>query len=289
MVIQMIIDGGADLPQSMIDKHQLKVVPLNIHFGEEQYKTGVTMDLPTFYKKLEETDIWPSSSSPSPQDFYEKYKEVDTAQPILVLALTQGLSSTYNSARIGRDMLLEEEPDREIAVLNTKTASCGIALLVDEAARKIEETSDFSSIVAHMEKRIEQTTTLFVLKTLENVIRGGRLDRVKGTIAKTLNIKLLMKATDDEGSIDVTEKVRGNKKAIRRFIEQIGEYAHQFENKVIALSHSNDEAYGKKILQMIKEKYPFKDSIFTETGPLISTYAGDGGLVIAFFRDDQDR
>ncbi|WP_173917770.1 DegV family protein [Halobacillus sp. Marseille-Q1614] len=286
MTIQMIIDGGADLPDSMIEQHQLKVVPLNIHFGEEQYKTGITMDLPAFYKKLNRTDVWPTSSSPSPQDFYEKYKEVHPSVPILVLALTQGLSSTYNSAVIGRNMLLEEEPDRPIAVLNTKTASCGIALLVDEAARQIERGAEFSHIVAHMEKKIEQTTTLFVLKTLENVIRGGRLDRVKGTIAKTLNIKLLMKATDDEGSIEVTEKVRGNKKAIRRFIEQIGEYTHQFEDKVIALSHSNDEAYGQKVLKSIKEKYPFKDSIFTETGPLISTYAGESGLVIAFFRDD---
>ncbi|MCP3029746.1 DegV family protein [Halobacillus sp. A1] len=285
MTIQMIIDGGADLPQEMIEKHQLKVVPLNIHFGDEQYKTGLTIDLSTFYQKLKEADELPTSSSPSPNDFYEKFKQVGPEEQILVLALTQGLSSTYDSAIMGRDMLLEEEPDREIAVLNTKTASCGVALLVHEASAKIEEGMPFNQIVEHMNDKIEKTTTLFILKTLENVIKGGRLDRVKGTLAKTLNIKLLMKATDEEGSVAVTEKVRGDKKSIRRFIEQIGEYAHQFEDKVIAMSHSNDEERGRKVLQSIKEKYPFKDSIFTETGPLISTYAGEGGLVIAFFKD----
>ncbi|MFZ0369228.1 MAG: DegV family protein [Halobacillus sp.] len=285
MTIQLLIDGGGDLPDSMNDQHSIKNVPLNIHFGEEHYKTGETIDLPTFYKKLKQSEELPRSSSPSPNDFYEKYKEVDRDTPILVLALTQGLSSTYESAVMGMDMLLEEDPERKIAVLNTRTASCGIALLVHEANKKIEEGLDFEALVSHMEERIEKTTTLFILKTLENVIKGGRLDRMKGTIAKTLNIKLLMKASDDEGAVEVTEKVRGNKKSIRRFIDQIGEYAHNLEGRVIALSHCNDEARGRKVLEDIKERYNPEDSLFMETGPLISTYAGEGGLVVAFFRD----
>ncbi|ARI78846.1 DegV family protein [Halobacillus mangrovi] len=285
MTIRIIIDGGGDLPDSMRERHKVISVPLNLHFGEEQYKTGETIDLPTFYKKLKQSDELPRSSSPSPNDFYEKYKEVDPSEDILILAMTRGLSSTYDSAVIGKNMLLEEEPDRRIAVLNTKTASCGIALLFREATEKIEEGLDFEAVVAHMEDRIEKTTTLFILKTLENVIKGGRLDKVKGALAKTLNIKLLMKASDDEGSVEVTEKVRGNKKSIRRFVEQIGEYAHNLEDRVIALSHCNDEPRGRKVLENIRDKYNFKDELFMETGPLISTYAGEGGLVIAFFKD----
>ncbi|UOR10327.1 DegV family protein [Halobacillus amylolyticus] len=284
MTIQLIIDGGADLPQAMIKHHNLKVIPLNIHFGQDQYKSGLTIDLPTFYRKLKESSELPSSSSPSPNDFYDKYKEVDAEIPIVMLALTQGLSSTYESAVMGKNMLLEEEPNRSIAVLNTKTASCGIALLVDEAGKRIKEGLGFDSLVTHMEKKIEQTTTLFILKTLENVIKSGRLDKVKGAIAKTLNIKLLMKATE-EGTIDVSEKVRGDKKSLRRFVDQIGEYTKHYEDKVIALSHSNDEERGRSVLQTIKERYDFNDSIFTEMGPLISTHAGEGGLVIAFFKD----
>jgi DegV family protein with EDD domain len=285
MTTQIIIDGGGDLPASVRERYQVKIVPLNLHFGDEQYKTGETIDLPTFYKKLRQSDELPRSSSPSPNDFYEKYKEVDPSDDILVLAMTRGLSSTYDSAVIGKNMLLEEEPDRRIAVLNTKTASCGIALLFQEAMNKIEEGMEFSEVVAHIEERIEKTTTLFILKTLENVIKGGRLDKVKGALAKTLNIKLLMKASEDEGSVEVTEKVRGNKKSLRRFVEQIGEYAHNLEDRVIALSHCNDEARGMKVLDNIKEKYNFKEGLFMETGPLISTYAGEGGLVIAFFKD----
>ncbi|QAS54605.1 DegV family protein [Halobacillus litoralis] len=284
MTIQLIIDGGGDLPQGMMEQHDIKYVPLNLHFGDEQYKTGETIDLATFYDKLKSSEELPRSSSPSPNDFYEKFKKVHPEDEILVLALTQGLSSTYESAVMGKDMLLEEEPARKIAVLNTKTASCGIALLVHEAADKMNEGADFDSLVSHMEERIEKTTTLFILKTLENVIKGGRLDRVKGTIAKTLNIKLLMRASE-EGSIEVTEKVRGNKKSLRRFVDQIGEYTNQFENRAIALSHCNDKERGQSVLNKITDRYNFKESLFMEMGPLISTYAGEGGLVIAFFKD----
>src|SRR5699024_8032055 len=99
--------------------------------------------------------------------------------------------------------------------------------------------------------------TLFVLKTLENLILGGRVDRVKGTVAKYLNTKLLMHG-NEEGSIAVTEKVRGNKKSIRRFIEQIEEQAQTFENKVIMMSHCIAEDRAKTVLSNIQEKYAFK-------------------------------
>ncbi|MCA1023935.1 DegV family protein [Halobacillus litoralis] len=284
MTTQLIIDGGGDVAPGMMEKHNILSVPLNIHFGDEHYKSEETIDLETFYTKMRNSDELPGSSSPSPNDFYETYKRLDPSTNILVLAISHGLSSTYESAEIGKNMLLEEEPDRRIAVLNTKTASCGIALLVDEAGKKMNEGVSFDELVAHMEDRIENTITLFILKTLENVIKGGRLDKVKGALAKTLNIKLLMKASEI-GAVEVTEKVRGNKKSIRRFVDQIGEYAHSFEDRVIALSHSNDAERGNQVLQMIKDRYPFKESLFMDMGPLIATYAGEGGLAIAFFKD----
>ncbi|SFE35391.1 EDD domain protein, DegV family [Lentibacillus persicus] len=288
MHIQLMTDGGADIPTRLSDDTNIKVVPLYLHFKEQEYKTGVTLDLDTFYEKMAEADDLPRSAAPSPNDFYEAYKQVDPNKPILMLSLSKGLSGTYENAVMGKNMLLEEEPERSIEIINSKTASCGIALLLDEAKTKIDENYSFPQLVDHLQERIEQTSTLFVLKTLENLIRGGRLDRVKGTIAKTLNIKPLMQASD-EGTIEVKEKVRGEKKSVRRFIEQIGEYTKDFEDKVIAMSHCNAEARAGKVLAEIKAKYPFKEAYLIEMGPLIATYAGEGGLVISFFSDKQHK
>ncbi|MUK89726.1 DegV family EDD domain-containing protein [Ornithinibacillus sp. L9] len=284
MDFQLMTDGGADIPKRLTETVDIIVVPLYLHFKDEQYQTGVTIDIPTYYKKIEETKELPRSSAPSPNDFYEAYKQVDPRRPIIMLSLSKGLSSTYENAVTGKNMLLEEEPERKIEVINTKTASCGQALLLHEATQKIKEGLSFEELVIHLNERTEQTTTLFVLKTLENLVLGGRLDRVKGTLAKTLNIKLLMKASD-EGTIEVSEKVRGDKKSIRRFVEQIGEYTKNVEDKVIMMTHCNAEDRAMKVLKDMTDNYPFKDSFLTETGPLISTYGGQGALVISFFKD----
>lgn len=284
MNIQLMTDGGADIPNLISDNLDVIIVPLYLHFKDGQYKSGETIDLPTFYKKIKESHELPRSSAPSPSDFYEAYKRVDPTKPIIMLSLTKGLSSTYDNAVTGKNMLLEEEPNRLIEVINTKTASCGQALLLYEAHKKIQENVSFEQLVTHLYERIEQTSTLFVLKTLENLVLGGRLDKVKGAIAKTLNIKLLMRASE-EGSIEVTEKVRGDKKSIRRFIEQIGEYTKNVEDKIITMTHCNDEERAKGVLAEITKRYPFKEAFLTETGPLISTYGGEGAIVISFFND----
>ncbi|MFD1362000.1 DegV family protein [Lentibacillus salinarum] len=284
MHIQLMTDGGADIPKRLSDEAAVRTVPLYLYFGDQEYRTGTTIDLETFYRKMASSDKLPQSSAPNPHDFYQAYKHVEPETPIIMLSLSNGLSVTYENAVRGKQMLLEEEPDRQIEVINSKTASCGLALLLHEAKTKVNEQYTYEQLVQHLRDRVEQTSTLFVLKTLENLILGGRLDRVKGTIAKTLNIKPLMRGSD-EGTIEVTEKVRGDKKSIRRFIEQIGAYTKDFEGKVLAMSHCNAESRAKKVLEEIKQHYPFKDTYLTEMGPLIATYAGEGGLVISFFND----
>lgn len=284
MQIQLMTDGGADIPQQLLDKFDIKIVPLYLHFSDGQYKTGVALDLDGFHKKVKELNEAPLSSAPSPNDFYEAYKEVPADQPIIMISLSKGLSSTYANALSGKDLLLEEEPERKIAVINAKSASVAMALLLHEINEKVEEGFDFEQLVEHIEERVESTATLFVLNTLENLVRGGRISKVTGKIAKTLNIKLLMRASVD-GEIEVSEKIRGNKKAVTRFIDQIGEYTKNFENKVLFMTHCNDESRASKLLQEIKSKYPFKESFLTDMGPIIATYGGDGAIVIAFFKE----
>ncbi|SET06162.1 EDD domain protein, DegV family [Salinibacillus kushneri] len=282
MNIQLMTDGGADIPTALQKKLNIAVVPLNIQINGETYKVSPDSKIENYYTLMEEAEELPKSSAPGPQDFYEAYKRVDENKPILMLSISKGVSGTYQSAVMGKDMLLDEEPDRQIEIINTKTASCGIALLLHEAGKKLAQDVHFHNLVSHMRERVEKLSTLFVLRTLDNLIKGGRLDKVKGAIAKTLNIKLLLHATN-EGTIDVAEKVRGNKKAMRRFVEQIGEQTKHFGT--ISLAHGNSKERANKVLADIKEKYPFQNSLTMDMGPLIATYSGEGGLVISFFRD----
>ncbi|MGM8212463.1 DegV family protein [Virgibacillus sp. W0430] len=284
MTIQLMTDGGADIPSQLFNVMDLLVVPLYLRFKDEEIKGNEIASMNDFYEKIKEAGELPKTSAPSPNDFYKAFKSVDPAVPIIMLSISKGLSATYNHALTAKNMLLEEEPERKIAVINTKTASCGMALLLIEANLKIKEQLSFEKIVPHLQTCVEKTVTLFALQTLDNLILGGRLDKVKGTIAKTLNIKLLMRANDEDGTVEVIEKVRGNKKTIRRFIEQIQEYIDYAGDRTIVMTHCNAKQHGKNVLEEIKQTYSFKNAYLTDTGPLISTYSGEGALVISFFR-----
>ncbi|WP_188207803.1 DegV family protein [Alkalibacillus aidingensis] len=285
MTIQFMVDGGADLPKGFAEKFNIKTIPLNIHFKDQVYKAGEELTIEEYYQKLSTIEDLPKTSAPSPNDFYEAFKAIDPSTPILTLSLSKKLSATYQNAVIGRDMLLDEEPDRKIEVINTKTASCGMTLLLNEAIKMKVKSVDFHEIVNQTKKNVEKTITLFSLITVENLIKGGRLDKVRGAIAKTLNIKLLMKASD-EGEIEVTEKVRGEKKALRRLVEQISDYTKSLDGNTIAMTHSNCEDKAKQILNQIREKYHQQEEHLAEMGPLIANYAGEGGLVISFLADE---
>ena len=281
MATQIITDSSIDFPEELLTELNVTVIPLNLLFGDEEYKAGVDLDTPTFYQKLKKSKELPKSSAPSPQDFLTKYEESNPEDDILVIALSESLSTTYDNAVLARKMFHEEQPDRRIEVINSKTASSGLGIIVFHAAEMARDGASFESIVEQAHEYTEDTLTMFLLDTLDNVIKGGRLDRVRGTIASALNIKLLMKASDD-GSLEVLDKVRGNKRAIRQFIQKIGEYGHNLEDKVLAVAHSNCEDKAKALIEQIQERYKFKDVILSTMGPLIGTYAGEGGLLVAF-------
>lgn len=284
MAIQIITDSGSDLPKELIEEYNIKVVPLNVTFGSKTYKSGIDIDNETFYNKMKNTEELPKSASPSPQDFIEVYKEVDTSNEIIVLALSGALSSTYDSAVMAKNILLEEEPTRKIEVINTKTGSCGQILLINDALQLIKDGLPFEEIVEKTKANIKRTKTLIFLETLENVVKGGRLSRTKASIANVLNIKILLEVSES-GSIEVLDKVRGNSRALKRFIDYISEYGKSLEGKVLTITHSNCEEKAKKILKEITDVYPFQKTILSEIGPLIGTYAGEGGIVISFYRD----
>jgi len=130
MNIQLMADGGADIPKQLSEKLNIKTVPLYLHFSDGEYKNEGNTRMVDFYKKIEKLKELPRSAAPSPHDFYNAYREVDNDKPIIMLSISSGLSSTYENAVAGKNLLLKEEPNRSIEIIDTKTASCGIALLL---------------------------------------------------------------------------------------------------------------------------------------------------------------
>ncbi|MEW9698755.1 DegV family protein [Paenibacillus sp. SI8] len=277
--IQVITDGSCDLPIVLAEELGITIVPLSVHFGEECMPPH--MELCDFYTKMKRESELPKTSSPSPLHFLAAYKQARVDQDIVVISLSSGLSSTYCHAVMAKDMLLEEGFTGKIEVIDSRSASLGLGVLAYKAAKMVEDHASFEDIVRELHQAVANSGTFFFLDTLENVIKGGRLDRVRGAVASVLNIKLLMKASN-EGSVEVIEKIRGTQMALKKLMEKVGERAHDFDKDVIAVAHSNCEERARDFLHQLLEKYPFRHVLFANMGTVIGTYAGEGGVLVAY-------
>ncbi len=278
MTIKIITDGSSDLTQELSEQYNISLVPLCVQFGHEQFKSN--MDSELFYTKMQASEELPKTSSPSPMEFLTQFKAADPEQPILVLTLSSVLSSTYQHALMAKEMYRDEGFTGELEVIDVKTTSMGLGLIAIRAS-EWGRTMAFEPLITRIHGLIKSSHTLFTLDTLENVIKGGRLSRLKGKVASVLNIKLLMQASE-EGSVEVVEKLRGTQKAMKHLMEKVGETWHHADTSWIACAHSNCEERAKAFMKDLMNKYPFDKVIITNMGPVIGTYAGEGGILVTY-------
>ncbi|EOC99463.1 DegV family protein [Caldisalinibacter kiritimatiensis] len=278
MKIKIVADSSCDLNEKLSEKLNIDLVPLNIRIGDENYIDDENLDLRTLLNKMNNSRLAPQTSSPSPQAFIEKFKE---KEKVFVVTLSSALSSTYNNAVLAKSMILEEVENKFVHVFDSLSASVGETLVCMKISELAENNLNELEIVEKVNKYIKDMKTFFVLESLENLIKAGRMSRLKGHIASALSIKPIM-GGNDEGKIKLVDKVRGSKRALRRLVEIIGEQGERLEEKVLGIAHCNCLEKAQKVKEKVEEKYNFKDIVIVEMSGLSSVYANEGGIVIAF-------
>ena len=168
-----------------------------------------------------------------------------------------------------------------IHVFDSFSASVGETLISMKISELIAKGYENSSIVDKTNEYIKGMKTLFILESLENLIKTGRITSFKGKIASLLSIKPIMGATD-KGEINLVENVRGSKRAFRRLLELIGEKGERFEKKILGIAHCNALERALEFKEEVQKRYNFKDIIVVDTAGISTVYANDGGLIIAF-------
>lgn len=278
MGIKIIADSSCDLTEKMKEEMNIEIAPLVLQLEDKRYIDDENLDVKEYIKEMNTCKTSPKTACPSPQEFMKKYEGDDS---IFVVTLSSNLSGTYNSAILAKDMFLEEVGNKFIHVFDSFSASVAETLI----SLKIHELSKYSieetEIVKKVNQYIKEMNTFFLLESLEHLAKAGRLSPFIAKIASVLSIKPIMGATD-EGSIKLVQKVRGYKKAFDKFVDTIGEEGKNLEEKILGIAHCNCLERALKFKEEVLKKYNFKDIVIVEMRGLSSTYADDGGLVIAF-------
>lgn len=273
--IKIITDGSCDLSHEVLNKFNINVVPLGVSFGEEHYTAGVDIDNKEFYAKMKESKEFPKTFCPSPENFCKEYQcEEDK---IIVIALSSKLSGTYNSASLARDLYLSEHKEKDIRVIDSMTGSIGAGLLLIKAAKMISEGKDIDEIVEAIENLKEKISFYGTLETLENAIKGGRINPLAGKIIGALNFKAIVQIKD--GVVKPIDKARGESNSIKKVANYITSSIEDTKDKILCLMHANCPEKAHKLLSIIEKTHKFDEVYISEVGPVMGTYTSEGAVL----------
>lgn len=277
MSYRIVVDSCGEFTEEMKKDPHFVHAPLHLYIDEEQFVDDDTFDRLDFLKKMNASPNCPKSSCPSPEVYREAFD--CGADHLYAVTLSAELSGSYNSAVLGGGLFQEDHPEAKVHIFNSCSASVGETLI----ARKIQECEEagmeFEEVVKTVEQFALNMHTYFVLESLDNLRKNGRLSLVKALVASALNIKPYMGATD-QGQIIQLGQARGIQKALRKMVEAMAAEVKNPEEKVLALTHCNNRERAEFVKEEIQKLIKVKDILILETSGVSTLYAAEGGIIM---------
>ncbi|MCL2566297.1 MAG: DegV family protein [Defluviitaleaceae bacterium] len=252
---KIISDTSCDLTNDIIEKYDIGLVPFKITFDGVNYlKEGVDITIEEFYDKISVKGVFPKTSLPSIQDYADKFKPyLEEGQDILCICLTSEFSGSYGSAVNAAEMLLEEYPDRNIKIMDSRAVTFLQGLLVMDIGEYRSQGKNIDEVYNLVESYKNENLIYLTLDTLEYLEKGGRIGKASAFAGGILNIKPIIKFKD--GGITPHSKVRGRKKALNEVVELSAEFLKGKENEYrVKVLHNRCENDAKEIESYVKAK-----------------------------------
>ena len=278
MSVKIIIDSTTDLMPAV--KARTMVVPLTVHFGDEEFIDGVTISHKEFYEKLVETDVMPRTSQAPPAAFAKVYDEVAAAgDSAVVIVISSKLSGTCQSA------IIAAADYENIYVVDSGTGAIGAGILTEYALQLADQGMDAKAIAEKLEQEKSRVKIVAMVDTLEYLYKGGRLSKTAAIAGGILNIKPVLAI--DDGEIKVLGKARGSKQGNNFLVSEIEKAGGVDFDRPVLLGYTGlSNALLLKYIEDSKALWEDSRATLNSTiiGSVIGTHAGPGAVAVAFFR-----
>ena len=278
--IRIVTDSTGNLSQEYTQANNIKTVPLNIHWGDENFKDGVDITPTEFYERLAKSPVNPKTSQPAMQDFLNAYEEVAPgSDAILAPVISSGISGTFASAQSAQ-LEFSQVP---LEVVDTKATAAGLALIVMAANQAVKEGKSLQEVKQITEDVSSRTKFYFMVDTLEYLHRGGRIGGARRFLGTALNIKPIL-LLDDEGKIGALEQVRTRKKALARLVELAvetagGKPAH------VGVFHANVPEAADEFRGMLENAVECSFIEIFDLSPVIGVHVGPGTVGFGMYAE----
>lgn len=281
MSIRIVTDSTCDLPEEVVRRYNIAVIPLHINQGDESFLDGIELTREEFYARLPDYKPAPTTSTPSPEAFRQKFEQLadEGAQSILSIHISESLSATVNSAR----MAAEQFTRIPVTVLDSTQLSLGLGFIVEKAAELAELGNKVEEILDSLHELMKRTYVFASLKTLEYLRRSGRMHFALARLGEILQIKPLLHMNQGE---PVAHRARTQSRATERLMEWLHEYA-PYEK--LAVVHAGVQAEAEAMRERVREFLPDGDIPIVQITPVLGSHLGIGALGFACVSEKENK
>ena len=273
MKIAIVTDSTCDLPNPIVEKHGITVIPLHINQGENTYLDGVNLTREEFYAKLPGFRPSPKTAAPSPEIFKQAWDKLANAgaQAILSIHISETLSATINSARIAAEQFARIP----VTVLDSSQLSLGTGFLVEKAAQMAQTDRKMEEIISTLQGVMKRTYVFASLKTLEYLRRSGRMNFAIAKFGEILQLKPLLHMNMGKAT---AHRTRTQKRATERLLAWLAEYA-PYEK--LAVLHAGVQEEAEALYEQVRSFFPEDAVSIVQITPVLGAHLGVGALGFA--------
>lgn len=274
--IGILTDSTCDLPDEYLEANDVALVPLSLRFGEEEFLDRVTISPAEFYHRLQHTKDLPRTSQPSTAQFKQAFEDLlRRYDNVIAIMLSSSVSGTYQNAKLSSKFF----KDRNIVVIDSRIASMGLGFLVREAVEMRHRGESVETIQKRLNDLKTKIKAFLSLQTIENLVRGGRLSKSKGLIARLLQINPVL-TFNESGKVVQCGKGIGGKGALNKAIELAINYVKGKSTAKLAIVYSDNRALADKAKEKVLTALPNLSVEVAQISPVLGVYGGSGCVAL---------
>ncbi|MBR2806661.1 MAG: DegV family EDD domain-containing protein [Oscillospiraceae bacterium] len=272
----IVVDSGCDLTKEMFDSDTIDFYKASCTITIEgvEYVDTDDIDAHKLLVDMEKSKSLGKTACPGPGTWIEELKKC--GDKIMMITISDQVSGSYNSALIAKDMFLDEFPWKQVFVLNSHSCGPALSYMALKAKKVIGEDPDFKTVVEKMSHIRDVSRTEFAFCNFDNLVKGGRMNRIVGFVASRLNIWGVGASVD--GGLKLLEKVRGETKMILSIMKNL--QSREFDHELIIIEHCENEDLAVRIRDLFREKWPETEYVIVPTKGICTYYAERGGMII---------
>ncbi len=281
--IALITDSTCDLPHALREQYAINVVPLSVIWGNEQLRDGVDIQAEAFYERLVNDSVYPTTSQPTPQDFFAVYESVERqgAREIVVITISSGMSGTYESAMLAAPII-----DIPVHVVDSKSNSMSLGWQVLAAARARKAGGDVTAMIAAADAARKTMAYIITLDTLEYLYKGGRIGGASAFIGTLLNFKPQITVNHETGMVEAGRRTRTRQKALQAMYDDFFAQLDTRKPMHIAVLHNAALPEAEALAARVQVEFAPRELLISIVSPVLGVHTGPRAVALVGYTED---